>query len=138
MPPSSSAAAVFRASLHRCLAAPGFFESFYGSFIGASEEVKEKFKNTDMKRQSRMLEDSLFVLAVAAQGGEDSPARSALPDLARKHSREGQEIRPELYDLWLEALLETAKIHDPDFSPEVEAAWRETLAPGIDFMRSKY
>lgn len=131
-------AALFRDSLRRCLSAKGFFESFYASFIGASDEVKEKFKDTDMKRQARMLEDSLFVLAVAAQGGEDSPARSALPDLAHKHSRHGHDIRPELYDLWLEALLSTAKDHDPEYSPEVEAAWRGMLASGIEFMRSRY
>jgi len=130
--------AVFRASLQRCLAAPAFFEGFYDSFIGSSDEVKEKFKNTDMERQAKMLQDSLYVMAVAAQGGKNSPARSFLPGLAEKHSRKGLDIRPELYDLWLDALLETVKGHDPECSPEVEAAWRATLASGIEYMRSHY
>ena len=129
---------VFRASLNRCLASSGFLESFYESFVGSSDEVREKFKSTDMKRQVRMLEDSLYVLAVAVQGGQDSPARGALPGIARRHSREELDIRPELYDLWLSSLVETARRHDPDFDAGTEAAWRESLAPGIEYMRSHY
>jgi hypothetical protein len=34
------------------------------------------------------------------------------------------------------ALLKTASRHDPEFSPEVEAAWRDSLAVGIDYIRS--
>ena len=133
---SQDPTATFRASLQRCLMNPAFFESFYELFIGTSEEVKEKFKNTDIKRQSRMLQDSLFVLAVAAQGGDSSPARYSLPGLAEKHSHKGFDIRPELYDLWLDALLETVKRHDPKHSAEVAEAWRTTLTPGIEYMRA--
>ena len=130
--------AVFRASLQRCLAAPAFFETFYDGFIGSSDEVKEKFKDTDMERQAKVLQDSLYAMTVAAQGGTNSPARSFLPGLAEKHNQKGLDIRPELYDLWLDSLVETVKGHDPECSPEVEAAWRTTLASGIEFMRSHY
>jgi hemoglobin-like flavoprotein len=129
---------VFRASLNRCLAASGFVESFYESFVGSSEDVREKFRNTDMKRQVRMLEDSLYVLTVAVQGGQSSPARGALPGIARRHSRHELDIRPELYDLWLSSLVETARRCDPDFTDATEEAWRDTLAAGIEYMRSHY
>jgi len=129
---------VFRTSLNVCLAHSEFLESFYESFVGSSEEVREKFKNTDMKRQVRMLEDSLYILAVAVQGGQGSPARGALPGIARRHSRHDLDIRPELYDLWLEALIDSARRYDPDFTAETEAAWRDTLAAGIEYMRSHY
>lgn len=128
----------FRASLKRCLADAGFLDSFYQAFVGSSQEVREKFKNTDMKRQVRMLEDSLYVLAVAVQGGQGSPARGALVGIARKHGRNDLDIRPGLYDLWLSALIETVGRYDPDYSPEVETAWRDTLAGGIEYMRSHY
>ena len=128
--------ATFKSSLQRCLMNPAFFESFYELFIGTSDEVKEKFKDTDMKRQAKMLQDSLFVLAVAAQRGKDSPARYSMPGLAEKHGHKGLDIRPELYDVWLDALVETVKRHDPEHSPEIEEAWRTTLASGIEYMRS--
>jgi hemoglobin-like flavoprotein len=136
MPPD--AVDVFRRSLHRCLGDPSFIQSFYERFVGSSEDAREKFKNTDMTRQVRMLEDSLFVLAVAVQSGAQSPARGSLPGIAERHSSRDLDIKPELYDVWLEALIETAGHYDPEFTPEVERDWRSTLAEGIEYMRSRY
>jgi len=128
----------FLASLKRCLAAAGFLESFYERFVGSSEEVREKFRNTDMKRQARVLEESLYVVANAVQGEENSLARGALPTLAARHGRKGLDIPPGLYDLWIECLVETARTHDPQFGPAIEVAWRETLAFGADYMRQHH
>ena len=129
---------VFRASLKRCLAAPDFLLDFYGLFMASSEEVREKFKNTDFTRQTRVLADSLWVMSVAAQGQSGSPAWGDLPRLARMHSREHLDIRPGLYDQWLECLLQAARKHDPEFSAEIETTWRETLSVGIEYLRSSY
>ena len=128
----------FLASLKRCLAVPGFMETFYQSFVSASEEVREKFRNTDLQRQARMLSDSLHVLAVAVQGEMGSPARGDLPRLAERHSRRDLDIPPPLYDHWLACLIDTARQHDPLFTPEIEAAWRATLSVGIAYMKARY
>jgi len=128
----------FLASFARCRAAAGFLDAFYQRFVASSEEVRAKFAGTDMKRQVRMLEDSLFVVAVAVQGEEGSLARSELPRIAARHSRADRDVRPQLYDLWLGCLIDTVRTHDPQFSAEVEAAWRETMAFGIDYMRARY
>lgn len=135
---ATSATDAFLKSLKRCLATPGFLDDFYVRFVGSSGEVAEKFRGVDMKRQARMLEDSLFVVAVAVQGGEGSPAREALPSLAERHSHRDLDIRPALYDLWIAGLVETARAHDPEFSPEVESAWRDTLTAGAHYMRERY
>jgi hypothetical protein len=129
---------LFRASLKRCLEHPDFLLDFYGAFMDSSEEVRTKFARTDFKRQTGVLADSLWAMAVAAQGGPGSPARGDLPRLAEKHSREQLDVRPGLYDLWLDCLVATAGRHDPRFSPEVEEAWRSTLAVGIEILRSRY
>lgn len=129
---------VFLASLKRCLAAPGFLDAFYERFLGSSEEVRAKFRTTDMKRQTRVLEDSLYVVANAVQGEDGSPARGALPRLAARHSRNELDIPPRLYDVWIDCLVETARAHDAPFAPEVEAAWREVLTFGADYMRQRY
>jgi hemoglobin-like flavoprotein len=135
---ASPSVETFLASLKRCLAMPGFLGSFYERFVGSSDEVREKFRNTDMKRQARVLEESLYVVANAVQGEEDSLARGALPPLAARHGRQGLDIPPGLYDLWIECLVETARAHDPQFAPAVETAWRETLAFGADYMRQHH
>jgi hypothetical protein len=128
----------FLASLKRCLGVPGFMEGFYGSFVSSSEEVREKFRNTDLQRQARMLSDSLYVMAVAVQGQAGSPARGDLPRLAERHSRRDLDIRAPLYDHWLACLIDTARLHDPQFTPEIEEAWRATLAAGIAYMKARY
>jgi hemoglobin-like flavoprotein len=131
-------AQTFLASLKRCLAKPDFLLDFYGIFMASSVEVREKFAKTDFKRQTRVLADSLWVMAVAAQAPKKSPAWGDLPRLATMHNRENLDIRPELYDGWLDCLLQAARNHDPQFSPQVEEAWRSTLAVGIEYLRSKY
>jgi hemoglobin-like flavoprotein len=128
----------FLASFGRCRATPGFLDAFYQRFVASSYEVRAKFAKSDMLRQVQMLEDTLFVVANAVQGEEGSPARSDLPRIAERHSRRDLDIRPELYDLFLECLIVTVRTHDAKFTPEVEAAWRETMGIGIDYMRKRY
>jgi hemoglobin-like flavoprotein len=129
---------LFLASLKRCLAQPDFLKSFYDRFFASSDEVREKFRNTDMQRQARMLEDSLFVIAVAVQGAEGSLARGDLPRIAARHSSKDLDVRPELYDAWRECLLETVRSTDPGFGPQIELSWRAVLAFGVQYMRDRY
>jgi hemoglobin-like flavoprotein len=130
---------LFLASLKRCLAQQPLFTShFYDRFIASSEEVREKFRDTDMQRQVRMLEDSLFVVANAVQGTDGSMARGDLPRIAARHSRADLAIRPELYDQWAECLVATARECDPAFRPEIEESWRVVLAFGVEYMRDRY
>src|SRR5262245_21567062 len=111
---------------------------FYDAFLASSDEVREKFRGTDFEKVRRMVADSLYLMAVAAQspGREESVAWSEMTRLAGRHARTDRDIRPGLYEVWLDCLLGAAAKHDPAFSPNVEAAWRETLRPGIAFMQS--
>lgn len=131
-------AETFVASLKRCLARPGFLDAFYDAFLGSSDEVRDKFRNTDFVRQNQVLADSLYVVANIAQGREGSPARSGLERIATRHSRAELDIRSELYETWLACLIDTARSYDPDFTPEIEGAWRSTLSVGIEHLRSRY
>jgi hemoglobin-like flavoprotein len=132
----------FRASLRRCLASGDFLRQFYHRFLASSEEVRRKFEHSDLERQSQVLADSLYMIAVAAQSprpsAETSPAWTEMARLARLHSRDQLDIRPGLYDLWLHCLLEAARANDPEFSPQLEEDWRKTLAVGIDYLRSRH
>lgn len=133
---------VFRSSLKRCLASPDFLNHFYHLLLASSEDIRQKFADTDFERQTRVLADSLYLIAVAAQaardGEEKSPAWAEMSRLADMHSREQLDIRPGLYDLWLHCLLEAARRHDPEFSADVEEDWRKTLRIGIDYLRDRY
>jgi hemoglobin-like flavoprotein len=127
---------VFQASLLRCLDKPAFLEEFYEVFVAASDEIRQMFKDTDFTRQRRALSASLYSLAVAAQAGPRSPAWAEMNRLARLHKDLG--VRADHYEVWLDCLMQTARRHDPQFTPEIEAAWRRSLRTGIDYMLARY
>ena len=133
-----SSVEVFRASLKRCLRNPDFLLEFYGLFMDSSDEVREKFKDTDLRRQTEVLANSLWVMAMVAESAQGSPGWAGLPQLAEKHDRRHLDIRPELYDRWLDCLLAAARRHDPLFTDAVEGDWRQTLGVGIEYMRQRY
>jgi hemoglobin-like flavoprotein len=77
-------------------------------------------------------------MAVAAESGPEGVEWKELDRLAVRHSHTDLDVRPTLYDTWLDCLIEAARQHDPQFTAEVEDAWRKTLAPGIERLRSRY
>lgn len=55
-----------------------------------------------------------------------------------EHGRDGRDIRPELYDLRLDCLLQAVKEFDDRCSDEVEAAWRHVMQEGVEFLKTRY
>ena len=112
-----------------------FFDSFYKRFLSSSSEIALKFKNADLHRQKEMLRKSLLEITQFFVTHSSSPR---MEQLASIHSKEKYDIRPSLYDNWLNSLLQTVRKFDPKYSPEVELAWRVVLAPGIEYMKFHY
>jgi hypothetical protein len=126
----------FEASLSRCVSHKGeFFDLFYELFIDANDEVRDKFEGVDLERQKRVLRESLKELLMFFVNHEITPY---LRLLAKTHSKSDRDIRPELYQLWLDTLIETARRTDPDFDDGVELSWRLVLTPGIELMKFGY
>lgn len=123
-------------SLRRCNTNPGFLELFYETFIASSDEVAQKFAHTDFKRQRKALALSLRMIMMAAQGSD--AADTYLQYIAERHSKNELDIKPDLYDLWLDSLCRTVQHVDPEYTAEVEAAWRKVVEPGIEFMKEHY
>jgi hemoglobin-like flavoprotein len=126
---------LFNDSLERTSGTP-FLERFYDLFVSASPEVAAKFAHTDFGQQRRALKVSLYMMMSAALGHPEGNLH--LKRIARRHSQAELAIRPELYDLWLDCLVQAVGEHDRAFSGETERAWRSVLAPGIEFMKSRY
>ncbi len=128
---------VFNDSLARCLKNDHFFERFYDVFLASSPEVRTKFQNTDFRKQRRMLQTSFYMLIeyIALDWPE---CRAYLERIAGAHSKQGRNIPPHLYDFWLDSLLRTVEESDPQYAPEVEAAWRFMMGAGIAFLKSRY
>lgn len=124
-------------SLERCTSRPGFFDRFYEKFLASSPKVREKFTNTDFVHQKRALKASLQMILLAAEDPEKGPARY-LSEIAEQHSARGLDIGAELYDLWLDSLLETVKECDPEHDPEVSKAWEDVMMVGIHYLTVRY
>jgi hemoglobin-like flavoprotein len=129
---------VFRASLKRCLRTPDFLHDFYEMFMASDPEIRAKFRNTEFPRQTRVLADSLYIMAVAADSKDHAVAWKELDRLAGRHARTDLDVAPRHYESWLECLVAAARKYDPEFTSDTEAAWRRSLAPGIERLSSRY
>lgn len=120
-----SAKDLFLASLARCQSAPGFIEAFYKRFLASNEELRQRFRFTDMASLYAKVAESMRVCGAATRGTPEGLAR--LRELGRTHDRLHHDARPEWHALWIDAMTTTASEHDPEWSPRIEAAWRTTL-----------
>ena len=126
----------FLASLNRCEARANFLPDFYRRFMDSSEEVRQKFADTDLGQQVRHLRRTLELSAAATEGEREG--LSELTMRAGTHDHAHLDIRPALYELWQQALLGTAADCDPDWDADTEAAWREVLGFMVRFMTARY
>lgn len=128
---------LFNDSLARCLRGDRLFQRFYELFLASSEEVREKFRATDLRKQARMVKSSFYMLVeYLALGWPECEAY--LQRIAAAHSKRERDVAPHLYDLWLECLLKAVKECDELYSPQVEAAWRYVMGAGIYFLKARY
>jgi hemoglobin-like flavoprotein len=128
--------AAFHDSLERCRASGRLMDRFYEILVASSPEVGEKFKNTDFRRQKRVVMESLYMLILVSQGQQEG--RQHLEKVAVRHDRDHLDIEPELYDVWLESLLQAVRECDPRFSPAIETAWVAMLTPGIAILKAHH
>ena len=127
---------LFNDSLERCTARPELLDRFYEKFLASSEEIAEKFRHTDFNTQKKVLKVSFYLMMLAAMGRPE--ADTHLQRIAEVHSRAHRNVRPELYDVWLECLVSTVREFDPFCDADVERAWRVMMRPGIAYMQSRY
>lgn len=121
-------------SYGRCCASSSFFDDFYANFLATSPAIRAKFVNTDLPAQKLLLRQGILNLVMVARGMPDTKLRA----LGATHSRKGFDIRPEMYDLWVSALLETISKHDKAFDAQLRSDWIEVLRKGIDVIKSQY
>jgi hemoglobin-like flavoprotein len=123
-------------SYHRCETCGRFFDSFYDIFFAKSPEIPPKFAKTDMERQKQVVMASVLMVLRLATG--DPVVRRYVQEIAESHSGRGHNIRPEFYELWLDALCVAVQQHDPRYTPELEEQWRQAMRPGIEMMIAAY
>ena len=126
----------FVESFERFAGSDDFIPALYSRFLVSSEEVRWKFRNTDFERQNRMLMRALHLAADAVAGDQD--ALKDLRERAESHDRRHLDIPPEMYELWLTAVIATALEFDDVWSSEIESPWRNVLRHIIRIMTRRY
>lgn len=126
-----------KASYERCCEAPEYLAAFYRNFFEVSPESELRFADTDFELQHNLLRHALQLLLLFSTKSEEE-AKHLLRRVAERHSRTDLDIDPSLYPAFVDSLIETSKEFDPQFTADVERAWREALAPGIAYMINKY
>ena len=101
---------IFADSFDRCMADERFFDIFYDRFVASSPAVADRFAHTDDRRQKKAVRASLYLIMSCAVRTE--PDYAMLEPLAQRHSRQQLDIRPELYRLWLDSLIESVRTCD--------------------------
>lgn len=114
-----------------------FAADFYSLFLDMSPRIREKFTNTNMVNQQRLLDHGIRHL-IRYFHEPDPVTAEKMEALGKSHNKAGLNVEPDLYSLWLDTLLKTVTKHDPDFGPEVESAWRAVAEHGIKTMQAMY
>ena len=130
---SSETAEISRKSFNRCAESADFFQAFYRNLFKVLPAAEPLFAKTDLVRQGKLLEHAIKILHLFPLQPPGEP--TLLTRLAKKHGKDELAIDPSWYPIFFDTLIVTASQFDPDFSSEVERAWRETLRPGFDYMR---
>jgi len=112
-----------------------FLQYFYSIFTQKSKRVATMFENTSMESQKLLLKKSLTELL---KFYEEKKVNQHLLNIGQIHAEDKLNVSPEMYDLWLDILIETVQKFDPEFHPKIELAWRVTLSPGITYMKFAY
>jgi hemoglobin-like flavoprotein len=126
-----------RASYDRCCASPDFIPTFYHLFFTACPAAEPRFAETDFFRQHQLLRHALRLLLLYPNRPE-AEGHDLLRRVAERHSRRDLDIPASLYPPFVESLMETVARFDPQWSPEIEAAWRSTIKGGVDYMIARY
>lgn len=112
-----------------------FFDYFYKIFSKSHPDVAKAFQNTNMDEQKVRLRKSLLYSINFITNSDNF---NSMQQIAISHNRHHYNIKPELYDIWMDCMITTVKEFDPLFNDDIELAWRLAFAPGITYMKFMY
>ena len=123
-----------RSSYSSCNQDPKFIDTFHNLFVSTSVDVQQHFADIPVDRQKKMISYALYLVMLSVDNNPDIVA--CLENLGDSHDK--IEIKPSLYDHWLEALLAAVQRCDNSYTESTGKIWKEVLTPGLEIMKAKY
>jgi hemoglobin-like flavoprotein len=125
-----------RASYERCLKTGDLAATFYERFFTKSPEIPKLFAKTDFTKQKQHFRSAVQLLIKHTPG--DPATTAALNKIGQTHSRDQYNIRPDLYPFFVESFREAIKLHDAEWTAELEQQWLARASVGINVVVSLY
>ena len=123
-------------SFGRALGDRELLDKFYKALVCSNPEVGRAFINADMEKQKEVLQMSLSMAILFPQ--DNVVAKHAMDKVRHSHSQSNLNIKPELYQYWLDALLSVVAEADHEFSPVLEQHWRLVMGQAISHIQGGY
>lgn len=124
-------------SFNRCKVTANFTRDFYENLFFLKPEIEKHFEKTDFEHQEKALLAGVgYILDFLDHSNVN--AKNQVSRLAKSHSRKNLNIHPHEYYYWIEALIMTAKTHDPSWHDSLAYYWREVIFYPVSFMISQY
>ncbi|GAB1545142.1 hypothetical protein NUACC21_78180 [Scytonema sp. NUACC21] len=132
-----------------------FFKTFYHKFLTQfCPHAAQKFLSLEAegrwKHQHQQLKEAIVLLFAYYELNERLPQENeqeepnVLSRIAEMHSHTKHDIPKNLYTDFINALINTVIEFDPkcqeneDYQELIGKAWQKVLAPGVEYMKSKY
>lgn len=132
----SSAQRAVQDSYGRCLARKDFFDRFYIIFVDSHPDIRPMFAKTDMPKQKELLRHGLMSALLFMES--DVMAKACIDRIRATHGATRLNIRPALYQYWIDSIVQTVSESDPQYSPALGEQWREVLVPAVRHIQSGY
>lgn len=129
---------VVHSSYDRCMQNSDFLLRFYKIFMERHKIIPTLFAKTHMARQAQALAHGLNMMIHWLRDPEDEMAKSVIEDIRISHGQHHLNIQPQLYDFWIDSLIQAVSECDPEYSQKIEAAWHLAMRPGIEYIKSGY
>jgi len=119
-------------SYRRCVARADFIDRFYIHLFEASPDIREKFRDTDLEQQRTMIRKAITTIIMQSAGIQ--AANLSLDRIAATHGKEGMNITPDMYQLWIDTMVRTVRECDSQCDHRVAETWRVVLSQGIGYL----
>lgn len=125
---------LYRASLKRVGAAPGFFRHFCNLFIGGSPEIAAFFSHENRNQIQRRLKTTVRMLAAYA---ENQLGTNIFLESAAGRTHRKLLIHPKHFTFWRDTLVATAAEYDPEFDDATRREWEWIIDSMLDTARTE-
>ncbi len=127
-----------RHSYKRCCARGDFFDRFYDRFLAQSSDIAEMFADTNWHKQKHLIEHGIRSAILYAEEPDMPIVRQHMTEIAQRHAMGDLNIAPKFYPIWLDCMITTIAECDPEYTSELEDAWRSVLMATISLMIATY